>query len=183
MALVQLDAPPAWFQQQQQQDHMTAAEARAFAGTDGEPTLCRPGRFVAAAAPAVAMYLAPRLHRTHPAVLKTACCWCCPAGKVLLLSNPVSAGYTQNPISVYYCYNTADKLAVAIAEVRRSLRILLKRHAQGQQDSARLIEQQYACFGPAACCQSFAASHKEVGWKNGCHSMTPCLCFACVCAR
>jgi len=29
-------------------------------------------------------------------------------GKVLLLTNPVSAGYSQNPISVYYCYAAAD---------------------------------------------------------------------------
>lgn len=40
-------------------------------------------------------------------------------GKVLLLSNPVVAGYAQNPISVYFCYDAAGKLAKAISEVRR----------------------------------------------------------------
>ncbi|WIA12448.1 hypothetical protein OEZ85_012483 [Tetradesmus obliquus] len=38
-------------------------------------------------------------------------------GKVLLLSNPVVAGYAQNPISVYFCYDAAGKLAKAISEV------------------------------------------------------------------
>ena len=41
----------------------------------------------------------------------------CHAGDVLLLSNPVSAGYLQNPISVYYCYSAAGKLQCCIAEV------------------------------------------------------------------
>lgn len=42
------------------------------------------------------------------------------AGKVLLLTNPVVGGYTQNPISVYYCFAAAsNKLAKCIAEVRR----------------------------------------------------------------
>jgi hypothetical protein len=35
LALVDLDAPPAWFRALQAADHMTADEARAFAGTDG----------------------------------------------------------------------------------------------------------------------------------------------------
>eukprot|EP00879_Flechtneria_rotunda_P033050 GHRR01036572.1.p1 GENE.GHRR01036572.1~~GHRR01036572.1.p1 ORF type:complete len:149 (+),score=36.68 GHRR01036572.1:182-628(+) len=39
-------------------------------------------------------------------------------GKVLLLTNPVVAGYVQNPISVYYCYNSQGQLHIAIAEVR-----------------------------------------------------------------
>ncbi|GBF99295.1 hypothetical protein Rsub_12055 [Raphidocelis subcapitata] len=34
-------------------------------------------------------------------------------GPVLLLTNPVSAGYTQNPISVYYCYAADDDTAGA----------------------------------------------------------------------
>lgn len=37
VALVDLDAPPAWFLKRQAADHMTADEARAFAGTDGAP--------------------------------------------------------------------------------------------------------------------------------------------------
>jgi len=37
---------------------------------------------------------------------------------VLLLSNPVVGGYVQNPISVYYCFDAAGKLAKCIAEVR-----------------------------------------------------------------
>ena len=40
-----------------------------------------------------------------------------PAGLVLLLTNPISAGYTQNPISVYYCHDAAGRLARCIAEV------------------------------------------------------------------
>lgn len=35
MALIELDAPPSWFVAQQAADHLTADEARAFAGTDG----------------------------------------------------------------------------------------------------------------------------------------------------
>jgi DUF1365 family protein len=62
-AVISLDAPPAWFARSgQANDHMTAAAARAFAGTDGP---------------------------------------------VLLLTNPKSLGYVQNPISVYYCYDAA----------------------------------------------------------------------------
>jgi DUF1365 family protein len=41
----------------------------------------------------------------------------CPAGKVLLLTNPVVGGYVQNPFSVYYCYDKTDKLQRSIAEV------------------------------------------------------------------
>lgn len=35
VALVDLDAPPKWFVRHQAADHLTADEARAFAGTDG----------------------------------------------------------------------------------------------------------------------------------------------------
>lgn len=42
MALVQLDRPPAWFKRTQAGDHMTADEARAFAGTDGAALRCSP---------------------------------------------------------------------------------------------------------------------------------------------
>lgn len=35
-----------------------------------------------------------------------------------LLTHPSSAGYTQNPISVYYCYNAdSSQLEQCIAEV------------------------------------------------------------------
>ena len=52
------------------------------------------------------------------------------AGRVLLLTTPVSAGYVQNPISVYYCYNRpaggdagqAQRLHRGIAEVRAGAR-------------------------------------------------------------
>ena len=39
------------------------------------------------------------------------------AGKVFLLTTPISAGYSQNPISVYYCLEGAGNLIVCIAEV------------------------------------------------------------------
>lgn len=39
------------------------------------------------------------------------------AGKVLLLTTPVSAGYTQNPISVYHCLDAAGGPYLCIAEV------------------------------------------------------------------
>lgn len=40
------------------------------------------------------------------------------AGPVRLLTHPSSAGYTQNPISVYYCYNAdSSQLEQCIAEV------------------------------------------------------------------
>ena len=38
-------------------------------------------------------------------------------GPVLLLTDPAAAGYHQNPISVYYCYDAAGALATCIAEV------------------------------------------------------------------
>jgi DUF1365 family protein len=42
---------------------------------------------------------------------------CVLTGAVHVLTNPISAGYVQNPISVYYCYSTAGKLQQCIAEV------------------------------------------------------------------
>mmetsp|Transcript_14570 Transcript_14570/g.39446 ORF Transcript_14570/g.39446 Transcript_14570/m.39446 type:complete len:317 (-) Transcript_14570:567-1517(-) len=65
-AYIYLDDPPSWFSKQQH-DHLTAQQAREFAGTDGP---------------------------------------------VHLLTNPMAAGYTINPISVYYCSN-ADAYAVS----------------------------------------------------------------------
>ncbi|GLC77762.1 hypothetical protein PLESTB_000958100 [Pleodorina starrii] len=62
MAVLDLDNPPSWFKFQAK-DHMTADEARKFAGT---------------------------------------------RGPVKLLTDPVSAGYIMNPISVYYCYSGAS---------------------------------------------------------------------------
>ena len=41
----------------------------------------------------------------------------CPAGPVKLLTHPISAGYIQNPISVYYCHDAAGRLQLCIAEV------------------------------------------------------------------
>jgi hypothetical protein len=41
VALVDLDDPPAWFVRRQQQDHLTADQARQFAGTDGEQGVTR----------------------------------------------------------------------------------------------------------------------------------------------
>ena len=47
--------------------------------------------------------------------------WCCAtlwnSGDVLLLTNPMSSGYIQNPISVYYCYDDRGVLEMCIAEV------------------------------------------------------------------
>eukprot|EP00775_Hariotina_reticulata_P003018 gene3018-3299_t len=41
----------------------------------------------------------------------------CHVGQVLLLTTPTVAGYTQNPISVYFCYNADGQLRQAISEV------------------------------------------------------------------
>lgn len=35
----------------------------------------------------------------------------------MLLTTPVTSGYTQNPISVYYCYSAQGTLSRCIAEV------------------------------------------------------------------
>ena len=73
VAVISLDSPPSWFMNQSS-DHLTASEARAFAGAT--------------------------------------------RGKVELLTNPRTMGYTQNPISVYYCYKEGDKeVEKCIAEV------------------------------------------------------------------
>jgi DUF1365 family protein len=39
------------------------------------------------------------------------------AGAVKLLTHPHSAGYVQNPISVYYCHDSNGSLSACIAEV------------------------------------------------------------------
>ncbi|GAX84932.1 hypothetical protein CEUSTIGMA_g12353.t1 [Chlamydomonas eustigma] len=72
MAVIDLDDAPSWFKSSQSADHLTADEARRYAGTEGP---------------------------------------------VSLLTNPVTAGYSQNPISVYYCRNKDLTLKVCIAEV------------------------------------------------------------------
>ena len=36
---------------------------------------------------------------------------------MLLLTTPISAGYSQNPISVYYCLDATGDLNMCIAEV------------------------------------------------------------------
>lgn len=72
ICMISLDRPPSWFKQQSR-DHLSANEARTFAGT---------------------------------------------RGKVDLLTSPMTSGYTQNPISVYYCYKPGDEeVDRCIAEV------------------------------------------------------------------
>lgn len=71
VALVNLDCPPKWWGECAD-EHITAAEARKMAGTNGT---------------------------------------------VWILTNPPVAGYTQNPISVYYCYSKSWELVRGIAEV------------------------------------------------------------------
>jgi DUF1365 family protein len=41
------------------------------------------------------------------------------AGTVKLLTHPHSAGYVQNPISVYYCHSSTGALSACIAEVSK----------------------------------------------------------------
>ena len=35
----------------------------------------------------------------------------------MLLTHPMAAGYTQNPISIYYCYSAGGRLSMCVAEV------------------------------------------------------------------
>jgi DUF1365 family protein len=56
-------------------------------------------------------------------------------GSVLLLTTPVSAGYTQNPISVYYCKKAGGSLRHCIAEVTNTPwgeRVTFLFHPEGQ---------------------------------------------------
>lgn len=39
------------------------------------------------------------------------------AGPIKLLTHPVSSGYNQNPISIYFCYDQRGSLVICIAEV------------------------------------------------------------------
>jgi hypothetical protein len=133
MVLLDLSQPPPWFVQQQAHDHLTLAAAQAFAGTDGEQLdggEWGAGRQDGCCKVCTAAKRLPRapnsqqqsgVNRLCPAPECCAAVLCCPAvGKVLLLTNPVVAGYTQNPISVYYCFDaTTNKLAKCIAEVRQ----------------------------------------------------------------
>lgn len=54
---------------------------------------------------------------------------------MLLLTTPVSAGYTQNPISVYYCKETGGSLWHCVAEVTNTPwgeRVTFLFHSEGQ---------------------------------------------------
>ena len=106
MVVVSLDAPPPWWSDQAA-DHLTADEARKFADTDGQWQKLRYSRHSKARNDPV-----PRMHAL-PGVN-----WAPDprAGKVLVLTNPKSAGYTQNPISVYYCYSKSGVMGRCIAE-------------------------------------------------------------------
>lgn len=68
-------------------------------------------------APIVCLCLSLLCLRSADTNIASASALSCHAGMVLLLTNPVVAGYTQNPISVYYCYDADGRLAQAIAEV------------------------------------------------------------------
>ncbi len=116
VALVNLDDPPDWFKRNQASDHMTAEQARKFGGTSGPSS-----RPVTSSRPRARDHLSARFKRRAPPPPPA-------AGPVWLLTNPVAAGYTINPISVYYCYNQEERAGAAgvvhhlskcIAEVRR----------------------------------------------------------------
>jgi DUF1365 family protein len=103
LALVDLDAPPRWFVQEQQQQrgkgggghaYLTAQEARAAAGTS-------------------------------------------PGGRVLLLTLPAAAGYVQNPISVYYCYEDGEDEEAEKEETEREEPKQQRQRRQQQQQPAR----------------------------------------------
>lgn len=103
-ALLDLSRPPRWFQRQASM-HMALADARQAAGTAGALLAhVRDMTCVALGGFASQLSMTAALSRAN-------------AGRVLLLTNPVSAGYTQNPISVYYCYSNTDRLIRCLAEV------------------------------------------------------------------
>jgi Protein of unknown function (DUF1365) len=52
-----------------------------------------------------------------PFLLRAPCTNALGAGEVRVLTHPASAGYAQNPISVYYCYSPTGELERCIAEV------------------------------------------------------------------
>jgi uncharacterized protein len=43
-----------------------------------------------------------------------------PDGRILLLTHLRWAGYVFNPISIYYCFDAADRLALVLADVRNT---------------------------------------------------------------
>lgn len=91
MALVDLDDPPSWFVKQSS-NHWNAEMCRKMAGTQGLTFSKREITFFRFV-----------------------------TGKVELLTNPISCGYVQNPISVYYCFSHSGVLEKCIAEVRISI--------------------------------------------------------------
>ena len=101
MAVIDLDDSPPWFAAQAQ-GHLTADAAREMAGTSG--------RLLRRAVQHVWLRIRVCVQSAVIAVQ-------CPAGEVALLTHPRSAGYEQNPISVYYCYGTEGELQRCIAEV------------------------------------------------------------------
>ncbi len=109
MAVVDMDRPPAWWPEQAA-DHMTAAEARTFAGTDGE-RLRRDINCGHHASFGHLVTLSCGRNQQPPANVLCGLS----SGPVSLLTTPVSAGYSQNPISVYYCRQAAHHLPFAEA--------------------------------------------------------------------
>lgn len=91
---------------------------------------------------------------------------------MLLLSNPVSAGYTQNPISVYYCYDQADELVVAIAEVRAGRAFLSASRTVVVAMTAVCLLGRW-CLLLTTCSQS--AQQARLDKHLTCHRMTLCV--------
>lgn len=112
MAVVDLDNAPSWWRRSPS-DNLSAAEARALAGTTGALRLGGSQRLWGVWGCQGSPQLPP------------ACLGCTPldppppaTGPVRLLTHPPAAGYSQNPISVYYCYSPGGQdLERCIAEV------------------------------------------------------------------
>jgi Protein of unknown function (DUF1365) len=127
VALIDLGMPPAWFQQQAH-DHLSAKQAQEHAGTDGDVSIAWYTIHVQHSNVIALWCMQSSVMRTcalfHPGRAKRyRQCKCdpkllhCSAGSVLLLTNPASAGYVQNPISIYFCYSASGTLARCLAEV------------------------------------------------------------------
>ena len=121
MAVVDLDNAPSWWRRGKG-DHLSAAEARALAGTTGAPQGWMPSLAGAAAGAAEqglslhARALLPDRTQSNTRALPLPPSLL--AGPVRLLTHPPAAGYSQNPISVYYCYAPGGQaLERCIAEV------------------------------------------------------------------
>lgn len=124
VAVVQLGDPPDWFRNQAG-DHLTQAQAREIAGTNGVALTCL-ASLVRVRTLGMAPCLLPGTHFFFSFPAHVTQQWLCRcdidelsvhAGSVLLLTNPGSAGYRQNPISIYYCYSLHSHLQCCIAEV------------------------------------------------------------------